>query len=96
MEISDNPNDSIKHILVVDDEPDIREALELYLSHMDYEVHAAENGERALDILRLEAPEIVLSDIKMPGMDGVELLQEIKTVIRRFNAVEKILTIDLF
>lgn len=80
MEISDNPNDSINHILVVDDEPDIREALKLYLSHMDYTVYAAENGERALDLLRLKAPGIVLSDIKMPGMDGIELLQEIKTV----------------
>ncbi len=65
-------------ILVVDDEPDIREALELYLSHMGYSVITAGNGEHALHLFNTSRPPIVLSDIKMPGMDGVQLLREIK------------------
>jgi len=65
-------------ILLVDDEPDIREALDLYLSHMGYAVITAGNGERALALFKSRRPAIVLSDIKMPGMDGIELLREIK------------------
>jgi signal transduction histidine kinase len=65
-------------ILLVDDEPDIREVLEIYLSELGYTVHAAENGEAALKAFRRTAPAIVLSDIKMPGMDGIELLRRIK------------------
>ena len=65
-------------ILLVDDEPDIREALDLYLSQFGYTVLKAENGEKALEAFRKDNPPIVLSDIKMPGMDGIELLQKIK------------------
>jgi PAS domain S-box-containing protein len=71
-------NESALKILLVDDEPDIREALFLYLSEMGYSVAAAENGEAALCRFRAIRPSIVLSDIKMPGMDGIELLRKIK------------------
>ncbi|MCJ7680042.1 MAG: response regulator [Candidatus Aminicenantes bacterium] len=67
-----------KMILLVDDEPDIREALDLYLRFLGYTVFAAENGEKALVEFRKCRPPIVFSDIKMPGMDGIELLQKIK------------------
>ena len=65
-------------ILLVDDEPDIRDALDLYLSHMGYSVIQAETGESALRLFKAGRTAIVLSDIKMPGMDGIELLREIK------------------
>jgi len=71
-------NESALKILLVDDEPDIREALFLYLSEMGYSVAAAENGEAAFCRFRTVRPSIVLSDIKMPGMDGIELLRRIK------------------
>jgi signal transduction histidine kinase len=65
-------------ILLVDDEPDIREILDIYLTELGYTVHTAENGEKALAVFHRTAPPIVLSDIKMPGMDGIELLRRIK------------------
>jgi signal transduction histidine kinase len=67
-----------KKILLVDDEPDIREVLSLSVSDLGYEVFEAENGESALDIFKKVHPPIVLTDIKMPHMDGIELLQKVK------------------
>ncbi len=66
-------------ILLVDDEPGIRKVLGIYLADKGYEVTTAENGEDALRLFREAAPAIVLTDIKMPEMDGIELLQRIKT-----------------
>ena len=65
-------------ILLVDDEEDIRDVLGVSLADMGYTVHTAENGDQALDIFRKIDPPIVLTDIKMPGMDGLGLLQMIK------------------
>lgn len=65
-------------ILLVDDEEDIRDVLSLSIADMGYAVHAAENGEKAIDIFRQIDPPIVMTDIKMPGMDGIELLQKLK------------------
>ena len=67
-----------KKILLVDDEPDIREVLNISVSDLGYEVFEAENGESALDIFKKVHPPIVLTDIKMPHMDGIELLQKVK------------------
>ncbi len=65
-------------LLLVDDEEGIRKVLGITLSDIGYTVFTAENGDRALKIFREEIPPIVLTDIKMPGMDGIELLQKIK------------------
>lgn len=65
-------------ILLVDDEEDIREVLSLSIADLGYAVHTAENGARAIDMFRQLDPPIVMTDIKMPGMDGIELLQQIK------------------
>ncbi len=67
-----------KTILLVDDEEGIRKVLGISLIDAGYEVLTAENGEEALKIFRKIKPPIVLTDIKMPGMDGIELLQKIK------------------
>lgn len=67
-----------KTILLVDDESDIREVLSLPLSDLGYRVSEAATGSQALEIFRAIQPAIVLTDIKMPGMDGIELLQKIK------------------
>ena len=67
-----------KKILLVDDEEDIREIVHLSLSDMGYQVFEAEDGDEALRIFRDAQPPIVLTDIKMPNMDGIELLQKIK------------------
>ena len=67
-----------KKLLLVDDEEGIRKVLGIALSDSGYKVFTAENGEDALNIFRKETPPIVLTDIKMPGMDGIELLKIIK------------------
>jgi signal transduction histidine kinase len=66
------------NILLVDDEEDIREVVGMSLTDIGYTVHTAENGEKALDLFRHITPPIVMTDIKMPGVDGIELLQQIK------------------
>jgi len=65
-------------ILVVDDEKDICEVLDISLSDLGYKVSTAGNGEEALQVFEKIKPSIVLTDIRMPGMDGIELLQRIK------------------
>ena len=65
-------------ILLVDDEEGIRIVLGISLRDMGYRVVTAENGQEALRIFKKESPAIVLTDIKMPEMDGIELLRRIK------------------
>ncbi len=65
-------------ILIVDDEKDICEVLDISLSDLGYEVHTAGSGEEALRVFEKITPAIVLTDIRMPGMDGIELLRRIK------------------
>ncbi len=65
-------------ILLVDDEAGIRKVLGIALTDSGYTVIPAENGEEALRLFREQNPPIVLTDIKMPDMDGIELLQRIK------------------
>jgi signal transduction histidine kinase len=67
-----------QRILLVDDEAGIRKVLSIYLADKGFDVATAENGEDALRVFRTHAPAIVLTDIKMPEMDGIELLQRIK------------------
>jgi len=65
-------------ILLVDDEAGIRTVLGISLADMGYQVVTAENGRDALNIFKKQMPSIVLTDIKMPEMDGIELLRRIK------------------
>ena len=67
-----------KKILLVDDEKDVRDVLNLTLTDLGYEVFEAEDGTEALRVFQDARPPIVLTDIKMPNMDGIELLQKIK------------------
>ena len=71
-------NHSNNQVLLVDDEADIREVLCIALKDLGYLVLEADNGEEALNIFKDQSPPIVLTDIKMPTMDGIELLKRIK------------------
>jgi two-component system response regulator HydG len=64
-------------VLVVDDEPAAREVLSELLEQRGYEVHGVEGGEEALQLVDETPPDIVLSDLRMPNMDGIELLKRI-------------------
>ncbi|GMR04397.1 MAG: sigma-54 dependent transcriptional regulator [Thermodesulfobacteriota bacterium] len=68
----------MKTILVVDDERDIRDALTGVLADEGYHVTTAATAEEALDALRTTAPDLILLDIWLPGMDGMEALERIK------------------
>jgi signal transduction histidine kinase/FixJ family two-component response regulator len=65
-------------VLIVDDEEDICEVLSISLSDLGYKVYTAGNGEEALQVFEKTKPSIVLTDIRMPGIDGIELLRRIK------------------
>jgi two-component system nitrogen regulation response regulator NtrX len=65
-------------ILVVDDEAGVRRSLEQVLSYEGYQVSLAEDGSRALAVIEAESPDLVLLDIRLPGMDGMETLRRIK------------------
>ena len=66
-------------ILLVDDEAGIRKVLGISLTDLGYTVHTAENAAAALTIIEAVRPSITLTDIKMPGMDGIDLLKAIKS-----------------
>ena len=67
-------------ILVVDDEKATLSMFRLLLDAYGYTVYTAENGAEGLAIFQKEKPEIVLTDIKMPGIDGLAVLQQIKEI----------------
>ncbi len=73
------PNGRINpSILLVDDEPQILNTLQKYLSREDYTIYTAKDGEEALAQYKKYAPQIILTDIRMPGKSGLELLEEIR------------------
>jgi two-component system, NtrC family, response regulator len=66
------------NVLVVDDEPEICRTLKNYLALSGYNVLTANSGQEALEIAKRQKIHVVLSDIKMPGMDGLELLEKMR------------------
>ncbi len=68
------------HILIVDDEKDIRDGSKRILSRIGFQVMTASRGDEALDMLESGKPSIVFLDLKMPGMGGMEVLEQIKKI----------------
>jgi two-component system response regulator AtoC len=71
---------SSNRILVVDDELFVRELLLEFLSAQGYEVLLADSGEKAVEVIQAQPADIVLVDLKMPGIDGIETLKQIKKI----------------
>lgn len=69
-----------KSILVIDDERAVRDAFELALDEQGYDVRSAEDGFTGLTAVEAERPDLVFLDLKMPQMDGVEVLRRIKAI----------------
>ena len=67
-------------IVLVEDHDDARRYLELFLSDLGAKVVVARNGHEGLKAVKDSSPDLVLSDIKMPGMDGLDLLDEIRAL----------------
>ncbi len=68
------------HILVVDDEPAQREVISGFLRKQGFEVVTADSGERALELFRQDAFDLILTDQKMAGMTGLDLMQAVHTI----------------
>jgi CheY-like chemotaxis protein len=81
------PSPAKCQILVVDDDKSVRESVAMSLMAAGYDVVAAEDGFRALSQLRKRLPDVVLSDLDMPGMSGFELLSVVR---RRFPQISSV------
>ncbi len=67
-----------KTVLIVDDEDSVREVIKMALEAWGYGVCVAEDGEQALSLIRVKGPNVVLSDVIMPRLDGLTLLRRLK------------------
>ncbi|MBI2529155.1 MAG: response regulator [Candidatus Rokubacteria bacterium] len=74
-------------VLVVDDELEVRQVLEEFLATKGYEVYSAESGPEALNALDTFKPDVVLLDVSMPEMDGVETLKRLVALSPRLPVI---------
>ena|SRR5947209_4189847 len=74
--------DNMNSILVVDDDADSRDAVAKYLTEAGYVVRSAANGRAALISLLTINPDVVILDVRMPEMDGIELLEVMRSYLR--------------
>lgn len=74
-------------ILAVDDEKGITDPLKEFFEHRGFAVLAVNNGERALEEIRKDKPDIVFLDIVMKGMSGLEVLKKIKNIDRNIKVI---------
>jgi len=99
-----SPQDVIAiKILAVDDEPQIRRALESMLSARGYQVLLAENGDEALELAASALPDLIILDLTMPGMGGIEVCRELRAWYKgpililsvRGSDIDKVSALDL-
>ena len=69
-------------ILIVDDEEDVRIALKQVLERAGYEVSVAATGNEGLDLMKRETPDLVITDVIMPGIDGIATARQIREKYR--------------
>ena len=70
----------MKHekVVVIEDEPDIREVIEHNLSREGYRVYSSSDGEKGLQLVKKKVPDLVLLDLMLPGLDGLDVCRELK------------------
>jgi DNA-binding response OmpR family regulator len=71
-------NTTVRHIVCVEDEPEMIELIQLILNRRGFEVHGASGGKEGLKMARETLPDLVLLDLMMPDMDGWEVYQQMK------------------
>jgi DNA-binding response OmpR family regulator len=74
-------------VLVVDDEPDAVELLQEFLTSKGYEVITAEDGEEALHKVKEERPHLILLDVRMPRLNGMEVLKRLREIDREVGVI---------
>ena len=80
----------VKTILVVDDEPDIRESVKMVLEKNGYKVITAEDGDECLNIIQQTKPDLILLDIMMPGTPVIKVVKQIPDIKIAFMSVLRI------
>ncbi|MDX9723445.1 MAG: response regulator [Myxococcota bacterium] len=78
-----NPN----RVLVIDDEPDMLQMLSFMLGLDGFEITAASSGAEALEVVRREDFDLVLTDLRMPGMDGLTLINALKQLAPQLRVI---------
>ena len=74
-------------ILIVDDVPTNLKLMSVLLSKLGYQVHTASTAEEALEIVKKIRPRLILADIRLPGMDGLEMTRRLKSAPETQNTV---------
>lgn len=69
----------MKRILIVDDQPNMRQLLQISLKSGDRQILEADSGERAIEMARLERPDLIIMDLVMPGMGGLDAVEILKS-----------------
>lgn len=67
-----------KKILIVEDDPEIRNFIKLYLTNDGYKIVEVDRGDLAIEVFKRENPDLVILDILLPGLDGIEVCREIR------------------
>ncbi|HEU4367240.1 MAG TPA: response regulator [Methylomirabilota bacterium] len=79
--------DGLGRILIVDDEPSVREVVSEYFSEQGYGVETAGGGEEALALVQKSPPDLVLLDVRMQGLDGVETLRRLRALAPQVSVI---------
>ncbi|MBP9152339.1 MAG: response regulator, partial [Flavobacteriales bacterium] len=79
-------------ILIVDDEEDILEFLEYNLKKEAFDVHVASSGRKAIEIAQRVTPDLIILDVMMPGLDGIETCKELRVIPKLKNTLIAFLT----
>jgi DNA-binding NarL/FixJ family response regulator len=74
--------DTVGRVLLVDDEPGLREAVQAYLEDSGFEVRVASNATEGLELIQQETPDVLISDIMMPQVDGYQFLKQVREDVR--------------
>lgn len=76
---SNTTDNKIFNILIADDDPDIIEFVTYNLSREGYEVRSANDGATAIELAKIKVPDLIILDVMMPGMDGIEVCRELRS-----------------
>ncbi|MGD1906371.1 MAG: response regulator [Leptolyngbyaceae cyanobacterium] len=89
-EIATTPDPAAAQVLVIDDNPDLRNYVSQVLQHQGYHVRTAASGELALELVETHTPDLILTDLMMPGLSGLDVIQRLRTD-ERFHSTPIIL-----
>lgn len=77
-----------KQVFIIDDHADLLEAMSLRLKGAGFQVHAVESGRKALELISVDPPDIVVCDVQMPEMDGFTFFKELKRLCRESEDID--------